>query len=130
MICLDSDCIIDFLKGKKEAINVINKYNEEIITTEINVFEVLYGIYLKKEVSEKQEYIAKEFLNSIIKFSFDKKCGEISAKLLSSLTKKGEAINQNDCFIASIMIKNNCNKIITNNVKHFSRIKEIKVISY
>ena len=60
MICLDSDCIIDFLKGKKEAINVINKYNEEIITTEINVFEVLFGIYLKKEVSEKQEYIAKD----------------------------------------------------------------------
>lgn len=126
MICLDSDCIIDFLKGKKEAINVINKYNEEIITTEINIFEVLFGIYLKKEVSEKQEHITKEFLNSIIKFPFDKKCGEISAKLLASLIKKGETINQNDCFIASIMIKNNCNKIITNNVKHFSKIKEIK----
>ena len=39
MICLDSDCIIDFLKGKKEAVDLVRKYKEEVITTEINRFE-------------------------------------------------------------------------------------------
>ncbi len=130
MIFIDSDCIIDFLKGRKEAIEIIEKYKEEIVTTEINVFEVLLGIYLKKEFNEKEEQISKDFLNSVIKLPFDRMCGEISAKILASLMKKGEVIDENDCFIISIMIKNSCNKIITRNKKHFSRIKDIEVISY
>ena len=53
MICLESDIIIDFLRGKEKAINTVNKLKDEIITTEINAFEVFYGIYLKKEINEK-----------------------------------------------------------------------------
>jgi len=40
---LDSDCVIDYLKGKKEAIEVVGKYKDEIVTTEITVFEVFYA---------------------------------------------------------------------------------------
>ncbi len=30
MICLDSDCIIDFLKGKKEIIELVEKYRKRL----------------------------------------------------------------------------------------------------
>lgn len=39
------------------------------------------------------------------------------AKVFSDLIKKGKTIEQNDCLIASIMITNGCNKIITRNKK-------------
>lgn len=130
MICLDSDCIIDFLRGNKEAIEIVKKYQLEIFSTEINLFEVMYGIYMKKDVSGEEIEAAKEFFENIDILPFDENCGEESATILTSLMKKGEAIDQNDCFIASIMIKNSTNKIITKNEKHFSKIKDIKVISY
>lgn len=130
MIGIDSDCIIDFLKGKKEAIEIIEEHKEDIITTEINSYEVLLGIYLRKDISKEEENLAKQFFESIQKFPFDKKCGEISAKILSDLIKKGEEINQNDCFISAILTKNKINRIITRNKKHFNKIKGIEIIEY
>lgn len=126
MICIDSGCIIDFLKGNKEVIRTIEKYKNEICTTEINSFEVFFGAYRKFSKEEINE--ASRFFNSIDVLSFDKPCGKLSAEILSSLMNKGKQIEQNDCFIASIMIKNHVKKIITKNKKHFSKIKDIEVI--
>ena len=44
MICVDTSCIIDFLKNEKEAVNIIDKHKDELVTTDINVFEVFMGI--------------------------------------------------------------------------------------
>lgn len=130
MISLDSDCIIDFLKGKKEAIEIVEKNKESIVTTEINVFEVFLGIYLKREISEREESSARDFFNSINILPLKKGSGKLAAKILSDLSKKGQLIGQNDCISAAIMLKNQCSQIITHNEKHFSKIKEIKVIGY
>ena len=131
MIILDSDFIIDFLRGKQNAVKFIEKNKISLATTEINIFEVSFGIYMKKNVSEKEIRIAHDFFASLDNvFPFDEKCGHISAKILTSLIKKGEEIEQNDCFIASIIIKNKCEGILTGNKKHFSKIKDVKVLSY
>ena len=50
--------------------------------------------------------------------------------MLASLDKQGLTINQNDCLIASIILKNGFNKILTRNKKHFERIKNLKVVGY
>ncbi len=128
MICIDSDCIIDFLNGNKEAKNVIERYKEDIATTEINVFEVFFGIYNKK-FNKNEEEIALSFFETI-KILCNNNWGRNAAKILSDLAKKGKMIGQNDCLISAIMLKNNCNIIITNNKQHFSRIDDVKVISY
>ena len=128
MICLDSDYIIDFLKGKKEAVEIVQKYQEEIVTTEINVFEVFLGAYMAKNNSEKEETAATNLFNSIEILSKKKGSGKMAAKTLSELSKKGEIIGQNDIFVSSIMQKNNCNQIITGNTKHFSKLKGIEII--
>ena len=130
MICLDSDCLIDFLKGKREAVEIIEKHKDSVLTTEINVFEVFLGIYLKKEISEKEESSARDFFNSTNILAFKKGSGKLAAKILSNLSKNGQVIGQNDCMTAAIMLKNQCNQIITRNEKHFSKIKELKVIPY
>ena len=129
MIGIDSDCIIDFLRGKKEAINIIEKYKDELVTTELNIFEVFIGLYRKKELREKEEEITKNFFESLDILD----CtgfGLKGADIFSELINEGKEIEQNDCLIASILLVNGCDKIITKNVKHFSRIKNIKVINY
>ena len=130
MIFIDSDCIIDFLRGKETARKIIENYYDELATSQINVFEVFFGIFKRKEISENELVSADSFFSSLTVFSFDQKCGKISAKIFSELMKEGKIIEQNDCFIGSVMIKNGINTIISNNKKHFSRIKGIKVITY
>ncbi|MBU0906769.1 MAG: type II toxin-antitoxin system VapC family toxin [Nanoarchaeota archaeon] len=130
MICIDSDAIIDYLKGRKGATDLVKTYAGEIVTTEINVFEVYYGIYLKKNSSNKEETIANAFFNSIKVLPFDKPCGKIASKILTGLFHIGKPIDQNDCLIASIILRHGYDQIITGNKKHFSRIKDLKVISY
>ena len=130
MICIDSDFIIDYLRGKKEAVDFLAGVSEEIVTTEINVFEVFYGIYTKKEISLKEESVADSFFEAIRVLSLDENCGREGAKIFSQLEKKGAVIEQNDCLIASIIIKNGVREIISKNKKHFSRIKGLNVLSY
>ena len=130
MIFIDSDCIIDFLRGKERAKKVVEEYEDELSTSQINVFEVFHGIFKQKDVSESELNSADSFFNSIEVLPFDEKCGRISAKIFSVLMKEGKMIEQNDCFIGAVMLKNNLNAIISNNKKHFSRIKGIKVVSY
>ena len=130
MICLDSDCIIDFLRNKKEAIDVVEKYRGQIFTTEINVFEVFSGIYIKQERRKNEEEIAERFFQNLEVLSFKIGCGRLSALILVSLINAGKTIEQNDAYIASIMTGCGCNKIITRNRKHFSAIKGVEVISY
>ena len=130
MIFIDSDCIIDFLRGSNNAKMVIERYETEIVTSQLNVFEIFFGVFNKKNISEKEAILADNFFNSMHVFSFDNKCGRISAKILSDLIKTGNPIDQNDCFIGAIMIKNGISSIISNNKKHFSKIKGIKVITY
>ena len=128
-MCIDSDCIIDFLKGKREAIEIVDKHKEELVTTEINIFEILFGIYKNKVINKTEEETAKSFFDSIDILSKNG-WGIKAAEIFSDMMKQGNVIEQNDCLIASIMLVNGCNKIITQNTKHFSKIKEIDVTSY
>lgn len=128
MICVDTGCIIDFLRNKKEAVEIIRKHKNELAITEINIFEVFIGIYTKENYGQEDEY-AKGFFDSV-KILDKIGWGEKAAKILAELIKKGNVIEEDDCLIASIMMANGCDKIITNNVKHFSRIKGIEVIPY
>ena len=128
MICIDTDCIIDFLKEKKEAVNLVNKFKDEIVTTEINVFEVFIGLYTNDRYLE-EEKATMRFFDSINVLEM-KGWGKKTAEILANLIRRGNIIEENDCFIASIMLINGCNRIITRNKKHFSRINGIEPIGY
>ena len=102
----------------------------EIVSSELNSFEVFFGIFNKENVPKNELISSEKFFENIKVLAFDSQCGKIAAKLLTDLKKKGIEINQNDCLIATIMIKNGVDKIITRNKKHFERIKELKVLDY
>ncbi len=74
--------------------------------------------------------VANEFFDSIKVLPFNSDCGEISAKIITDLIKRGKITEQNDCFIASVIKKNGIDMIITKNKKHFSIIEGVKVSTY
>src|SRR3989338_4183447 len=116
MICLDSDIIIDIIKGKR-TINV----DDELCTTSVNVHELL--VISNKQERDKVYMI----LNMLYVLPMQKNSSIISSKIFRELKQSGKEIGNNDAMIAGIMKSLNCSKILTNNKKHFERINGIEI---
>ena len=69
----------------------------------------------------------ESFLYDINILDFDMICAKIASNVQKDLDKVGMNIEFRDIFIASISIINNCT-LATLNKKHFSRIKNLKLL--
>ena len=124
----DTTFLIDLVKGKKETKKLLES-GEDILTTQINMYELVRGLFLKSIYSAKFAEIINS-LGDLRVLSLDNKSIVKSAEISADLIKKGEEIQDADCLTAGIALSNGINTIITKNVKHFSRIKNLKVESY
>jgi len=123
---IDSDILIYFLKNHPK---VVNKFAEaeadDIAVTIISYAELLFGAYNSLRIKENLSKI-KSFLETMTIVNFDKPAADIFARLKSDLRKEGRTISDMDLIIASICIANQWT-LITNNSKHFKRIRELKI---
>ena len=128
MIGIDSNIIIDFLKDKSFALKIKEYFKEEVYTSEIVIYEVLYGVYASKQISEAQVKEIEDFIDSLNVFPVNRKSSIYAAKLAGRLAKEGKIIGDNDLLIAGTLLANGCNRFLTRNVKDFERIKELEII--
>ena len=125
-VCLDSDTLIYFLKGEKNIVaNVAKTATINLFITRINYAELLYGAFNSKNKTANLKQIHL-FLDNFQILEFDEKASEIFSKLKADLKTSGEIIADMDLMIASIAINNYC-ILISNNTKHFARIKNLKL---
>ena len=117
-LCLDSDVIINHLKGNDESISTALKNGQNLYTTSINSFEL--------RLRKTNIGIIDDFLKNIKVLAFDDFSGEIASYLYKRLGKKGNKLDLKDLFIASICIRNDM-PLLTENKKHFKRVKDLKL---
>ena len=128
ILLLDTDILIGAIRENTDAVDVMNfmeQRGEKLNTTVINVFEILEGVLLGTD-KEKRFVQAEKFLKSFVSYDFDNYASRIAANISSDLKKKGETLDFQDIVIAAIAINNN-EVLITRNIKHFSRIKGLKI---
>ncbi len=124
---LDSTALIDYLRGKENAVKAVNSANNKAITT-VNIFEISLGHHLRNNKNEEIRF--NEFINSIKELELDRKSAIRSAEISARLIKEGKRIEETDCLIAGIALSNGVSTILTDNKSHFERIKGIKVVTY
>ena len=123
---VDSDILIYFLKQHPQVTQKFGTTDpDQIGTTIINYAELLFGAYNSAKVQQNLKNI-KSFLETISIINFDKNAGEIFAQLKTNLRKSGKVIADLDLIIASICLSNDF-ILVTNNIKHFGRIEELKI---
>ena len=132
MIGADTTFLIHLLRGEKSAKQKASDLDEEpfVFTTEANVYEVISGIRESK-VDVKKAMNELEML--LIRFTvlpLDRKGANYAGRIAAALTEKGNMIGDIDCITAGILLSNGCDRILTRNVKHFERIKELEVENY
>jgi tRNA(fMet)-specific endonuclease VapC len=143
MIFLDSDAIIDMLRGKPSIAAFLAAHKMDLFAIPAPVlYEVYYGFYyppLSKQFRANTRFLKRladeqtrlqQFLNDIRVFDLTtdsiKKAAEISAQLDAA----GTHVGQYDTLIAGIVLQSGYSKIATRNVDHFDRIPGIEVLKY
>jgi len=133
MILLDTSFLIDLLRQRKNAINkaveLVNR--DKLATTYVNIYELLMGVYSKKDANYEEKLKTVENLTEKIGILALEKDSTIkSAKIGGELMLKGQIVGDTDNMIAGIALSNGINTIVTRDKEHFERIKGIKVESY
>jgi tRNA(fMet)-specific endonuclease VapC len=127
MYFLDTNICVYFLKGNYEEVRdkIYSTSPKDIKIPSIVKAELLYGA--EKSIKRKQNFEKiNYFLDPFEIIGFDDKSSIEYAKIRADLEKKGNIAGPNDFIIASIILSNN-GILVTNNVKEFKRIKNLKI---
>ena len=129
-VFLDTAYLIDIIQKKKSAVALLVKISDSIqFTGTINVHEFLVGAYGSNN-EENELKSRRKVLARLLILPFDEKSAEESAIIESKLRKNGNLIGTADILIARIMKANGIKMIVTNNIKHFEQIEDIKILTY
>ncbi|GHU10833.1 tRNA(fMet)-specific endonuclease VapC [Alphaproteobacteria bacterium] len=123
-------CICSYIiKGKSDVIdvlsqNMIKHENDKLFVTIFNHAELFTGVLLKE--SPKLKKTVEIFLKRLDIVCFTEEASFEYAKIRSELRKNGVSLDDMNMLIAACCIAENAT-LVTNNLKHFSRIKELKL---
>ena len=103
MVIFDSSIIIDVLRKKKYAKDLIESYAEKelIAITAINKYEILRG------TTEKDAGLVSGLLSQFVIYDFEDSVVREAVKAHKKLTEKGKMVNELDVLIAGIVAANN-----------------------
>lgn len=127
----DTSVIIDFLRKKKSLFDFVSAHrDDEIITSAICIFEVYSGIGRNPLATRSERTVVFQgLLESFSRIvSFDASQAAIAGALEADLDTKGTTIGDIDILIAASALNEGAT-LVTNNIKHFNRIKNLPVIS-
>ena len=136
MYLLDTDYVMSLVRGDRRAINLAKRIEEELAYRAIfivTVHESLLGVHLsywrnKKKLEEMLERAESELMRFDI-IPYDYKIARKTAEIMAYLRREGEILGLADVIIAATALVNEL-KLVTRNTEHFSRVLNLKIITY
>ena len=122
MIVLDTNVLIEILKGNEETIKIVQTFNEDIIISSISVMELYYGAINKAELKKLEKFVSLfkiEHLNEKISIK--------STLLIKTYAKSHHHLDIPDSLIASTALVLGC-RVFTYNYKDFRYIDGLVLV--
>lgn len=120
-ICVDSDVVIDYLRGKTRFQEVlpsaIGKYDCYIAP--ISAYELYYGGYYSGRIDKVEDVLDLFGMLGCPRASIRR-----SAEIHAKLSKTGNSLDVKDILVAGTCIYFNL-PLLARNIKHFRRIQEL-----
>jgi len=127
MYLLDTDVIVEYLRGDKKVIDKIKELSEKgLSATTISISELYYGIYKSSKVDENTKKVI-DFFSGVTILNVNLAVCKLFGKIKADLKSRGKLAGDFDILIASITIANNL-ILVTGNEKHFKDIKSLKLM--
>lgn len=127
---IDTDILSMFLRGDKKVESRVAEYllyHSSLSISILTYYEILSG--LKYKNAHKRLEIFLELCKSLSIIPLTIESSNKSAEIYASLRKQSKIIDDMDILIAGICLENNF-VLVTNNTKHFSRIKSIELSNW
>jgi predicted nucleic acid-binding protein len=128
-VVLDSDVLIDFLRGVDESIKLIEDLRGKgvtLATTSINIFELAWGA--SKLGAGKLSHVRR--LAKILEvLSLSREEAIKAGEEMGYLELLGLRVDLRDVLIGVIAREHGA-MVVTGSVRHFSRIRGLKVLEY
>lgn len=122
MYCIDTNIIIDILRGERDVLTKVDKLllsSTDVFITAITLCELYKGAYGHINPDKKIAEV-KSFISNFGLLSLDEKSCEEFGKLGSEVKKNGKIVSEFDLIIAAIVRSNNLTLITRD--KDFDRI--------
>lgn len=123
---LETSVIIDYLKGNMKTVEIIDNLSGELISSFVCLAELYEGIYRVKEKDKLEQGVLDFFAGMSEIYGVDKDIAAYFGKIRAELKRSGEVIEDIDIFISATCLSYNL-VLVTRNVKHFARIKELEI---
>ena len=126
MYLLDTNILIHFLKG-----NSIIKENmsraglEKLAICEVSLAELYYGAYYSQR-PQKNLAIVDKIRHCLPVLSLEEEATRFFGKIKSTLRRQGNLIEDFDILLAAVALAHEL-ILVTNNIKHFDRIEELRL---
>jgi len=121
------DCLRkDVVPTSKAFIKSLQDVNTGYIST-ITVAELSVGAHLSPRKDALKKTV--DILTPVIMVDIDRNIALEGGRIYSSLVKRGEEIELNDCLIAAAATSVGIDAIVTRNKKHFMKIEGIRAIT-
>lgn len=123
---LDTDSVICFFKGHPAICDKIATiFHADVKISIITHSELFFGAYNSQQITRNCNRIQK-FVQKIEICPYTIQASILFGQLKADLKKEGKMIADMDLMIASICLAEN-QTLVTNNTKHFRRIKQLKI---
>lgn len=120
--------LIDGLPAAVEKLRILQEQQKPLFVTTPTIFELWTGVALSDRL-EREKIKARQILESQFILDLNQKSAEEAGIINGTLISEGQRIDPEDCLIAGIA-RNHRDTILTRNIKHFERIKGVKVEEY
>src|SRR3990172_1818448 len=125
---LDTSVIINYLQGKDHIVTLLDTIDGELTSSCVCLAELYEGVYRVKNRIAVEEIVINFFKSLSALYPVDERIAKHFGEIRAELKMKGNAIEDIDIFIAATCLAYDL-ILITNNVKHFSQINNLRIHS-
>ena len=128
-IVIDTDILVDFLRGNREATSLISRLEERrfrLATTAVNEFELYYGAHKSKE-PEKAIALTRQLLGRLVVLPLTSNSAKKAGHIYAKLERQGTPIGLRDTLIGAIAQTRDFS-VATKNLNHFQKIDGLQLI--
>lgn len=123
---LDTSVIIDYLRDKETAVQLLDNLEGEFFSSYICMSEIYEGVYRVNNPKEIADAVTKFFTSLSGIYGVDEDIAKKFGEIRADLKRKGILIEDLDLFLAATCLVYDLT-MITFNQKHFSRITNLKL---
>jgi tRNA(fMet)-specific endonuclease VapC len=127
VIVLDTDIVIDVLRGRREVITKLAKVSpDDVAVTTMTVAELLYGALGSREPAKNRAEVVR-LVNAMRTVPFGRRAAALHAQLRDMLRQKPSG--PNDLVIAATTLSVDAT-LVTANTREFERVAGLRVESW